>query len=190
MKEKHPGGARCSSAGEVRPHQFRPDGQHDSPRHHESAHAPAGDARATTYPRTSDEIFTVKWDYDLRRIDRDLRRWTGGASTAATNDDIGIELNLGAVTLTRKTSAHVLRRFVPSRKHLRLFHSTASAYDGVVRLEPHIRRVFGEAAAISHSDFQYLLSELKTSGTGSPEECGRILRRERARGDDTEPSDA
>jgi hypothetical protein len=114
----------------------------------------------------------------LDRVERDLRKWAG-KSPRTEGDEIGIELNFGLVTLTKNSAIPFFGRSFRTRRHLKIFHSTARLYDEVLRLEPHIKRVFGEAVATSYEDFQDLLAHLEATAAAPLEHRGRLLRRER-----------
>jgi hypothetical protein len=118
----------------------------------------------------------AKIERELDRIDKDLQRWTGKPPHAATDDEFGVELSLGLVTLTKKGSTGFLRRRVPPRRQLRIFHSTAAVYDEILHLEPHIRRVFGDHVGLAYSDYQYLVAELGADGQDPTGQPGRVLR--------------
>jgi hypothetical protein len=111
----------------------------------------------------------------LERVERELRKMTRTPSRTEA-DHLGVELNIGLVTLTRKFPVPLFGSSLRSRRHLRLFHSTARLYDEVLRLEPHIKRVFGDAVRVSYDDFRDLLAKLQAT---TAEERGRLLRRER-----------
>jgi hypothetical protein len=78
------------------------------------------------------------------------------SSVDRPGNTVGIELNLGLVTLTR--NLHLARlRHRRSPKHLRLFQSVADITGGTVRLAPRIAAVYGPSVAAAYEDYHTLV---------------------------------